>query len=72
MDGARLKVYDGERRCGDEDRAMPSGTPAWITAELIKATRRVWEPRYGRRLSCEEAITIVQNAGRLFDVLSRE
>lgn len=72
MSHGQSHLEPGERRCGDEDRAMPSGTPAWITAELIKATRKVWEPRYGRRLSCEEAITIVQNAGRLFDVLSRE
>lgn len=51
---------------------LPAGTPAWITPELIEATRKVWEPRYGRRLSCDEAITIVRTAGRLFELLSRE
>jgi hypothetical protein len=60
-----------ERR-GDAPFAVPSDTPAWITPELIQATQKVWEPRYGRPLSREEAITIVQNAGRLFEFLSRE
>lgn len=52
--------------------ALPAGTPTWITPELIEATQKVWEPHYGRPLSPEEAITIVQNAGRLFELLSRE
>jgi hypothetical protein len=51
---------------------LPAGTPAWITPELIEATRKVWEPRYGRRLSSDEAITIIRTAGRLFELLSRE
>ena len=59
-------------RRGDAPIAVPPDTPAWITPALIEATQKVWEPRYGRPLSPEEAITIVQNAGRLFEFLSRE
>ncbi len=52
--------------------SLPAGTPEWITPELVHLTRKVWEPRYGRPLSVEEAITIVLTAGRLFDFLKRE
>jgi len=67
----RVQVEAAERREGAPG-ALPAGTPSWITPELIEATQKVWEPRYGRPLSPEEAITIVQNAGRLFELLSRE
>ncbi len=67
----RVQVEAAERREG-APCALPPGTPAWITPELVQATQKVWEPRYERPLSPEEAITIVQNAGRLFDLLSRE
>ena len=65
------KLEPADRR-GDAPGAAVPDTPAWITPELIQATQKVWEPRYGRPLSPEEAITIVQNAGRLFEFLSRE
>jgi hypothetical protein len=52
--------------------AVPSGTPAWITAELLAMTIRMWQPYYAERLSPQDAVTIVQNVGRLFGVLSRE
>ncbi|QDV90894.1 hypothetical protein RAS2_19790 [Phycisphaerae bacterium RAS2] len=67
----RVQVEAAERR-ESAPGALPAGTPAWITPELIEATQKVWEPRYGRPLSPAEAITIVQNAGRLFELLSRE
>jgi len=63
----------GEKdRRSDAPGAVPPDTPAWITSELVRLTQKVWEPRYGRPLSPEEAITIVRNAGRLFELLSRE
>jgi hypothetical protein len=52
--------------------ALPPGTPAWITLELIRLTLKVWQKHYDRPLSAEDAVTIVLNAGQLFDVLARE
>ncbi|MCC7290463.1 MAG: hypothetical protein IT449_00210 [Phycisphaerales bacterium] len=69
---AQQAQIGAEDRRGDAPVAVPPGTPAWITSELVRATRKVWEPRYGRPLSPEEAITIVLSAGRLFELLSRE
>lgn len=67
----QANLEPADRRDDAPVAALPD-TPAWITPELIQATQKVWEPRYGRPLSREEAITIVRNAGRLFEFLSRE
>jgi hypothetical protein len=56
----------GETRPG----IIPSGTPEWITAELIEATIRVWQLYYDALLTPEEAVTMTLNAGRLYEVLS--
>lgn len=71
MRAEEAKLEPADRRDEAPVAALPD-TPAWITLELIQATQKVWEPRYGRPLSPEEAITIVRNAGRLFEFLSRE
>jgi len=49
---------------------VPAGTPDWITAELIEATIRVWQPYYAELLSPEEAVTMIQSVGRLYQALS--
>jgi hypothetical protein len=54
------------------DAAVPPGTPEWITPELIRRTLQVWQPYYAQRLTPEDAVTIIRNAGELFAVLSRE
>ena len=51
--------------------SIPPGTPAWVSAELIEHTLRVWQPRYPTPLTPDEAVYIILNAGRLFEVLSR-
>ena len=51
-------------------RAVPAGLPAWITADLIAETLRVWQPYYAQPLTPEEAIGILLNVGNLFGVLS--
>jgi len=56
-DGARLSI-------------VPAGTPDWITAELIAATIRVWQPYYAATLTPEEAVTMILVVGRLFEALS--
>ncbi len=56
----------------DGDIVVPDGTPAWITPELIRLTLKIWQPYYSERLTPEEAVTMVQSAGRLLGLLSRE
>jgi hypothetical protein len=47
----------------------PSDTPRWITAELLAETIRVWQPRYGKSLSTDEAKQIILAVSRLGEVL---
>ena len=49
---------------------VPAGTPDWITAELIEQTIRVWQPYYEAVISPEEAVTMIQSVGRLYQALS--
>jgi hypothetical protein len=49
---------------------VPAGTPHWITAELIEATIRVWQPYYATILTPEEAVTMIQSVGQLYQALS--
>lgn len=49
---------------------VPAGTPDWITAELIAKTISVWQPYYADVLSPEEAVTMIQSVGRLYQALS--
>ncbi len=49
---------------------LPAGTPDWITAELIEQTIRVWQPYYEAVISPEEAVTMIQSVGRLYQALS--
>lgn len=51
--------------------ALPSGTPAWITPELVELTQKVWQPYYDTPLTLEDAITILRNASGLLDTLTR-
>lgn len=68
----RQEQPDTAREPDGDGRAMPAGTPAWITPELVRLTQRVWNPRYQRAISHDEAITILLSVGRLFDFLARE
>src|SRR5262245_40891652 len=49
---------------------VPAGAPDWITAELIEQTIRVWQPYYQAVVTPEEAVTMIQTVGRLFQALS--
>ena len=49
---------------------VPAGLPDWITAELIEETIRVWQPYYASILTPEEAVTMIQNVGRLYQAIS--
>ena len=49
---------------------VPVGAPDWITAELVEETIRVWQPYYEAVISPEEAVTMIQSVGRLYQALS--
>lgn len=54
----------------ESDPALPPGTPAWITPELVQLTLTTWQPFYEARLSVADAVRILVGTGRLFGVLS--
>ena len=54
----------------DAKTIVPAGTPDWITAELIEQTIHVWQPYYQTVLTPEEAVTMIQSVGRLYQALS--
>jgi hypothetical protein len=55
---------------GARPSIVPAGTPDWITAELIEKTISVWQPYYRAVLTPEEAVTMIQTVGRLYQALS--
>lgn len=54
----------------DAKSIVPAGSPDWITAELIEKTIQVWQPYYKATLTPEEAVTMIQTVGRLYQALS--
>jgi hypothetical protein len=54
----------------DAKSIVPAGAPDWITAELIEATIRTWQPYYQDVLTPEEAVIMIVDVGRLFEALS--
>lgn len=54
----------------EQREGVPPGLPNWITRELIDATIRVWQPYYETILTPEEAATMIQSVGRLYQALS--
>jgi hypothetical protein len=54
----------------DTDGRLPLSL-AWITPELLDETRRVWSPTYGRVISDQECVTILNNVKRLAHVLMK-
>jgi hypothetical protein len=43
----------------------------WMSDELMADTRRVWSVAYGRVISTDEAVEILNNVKRLADVMLR-
>ena len=50
---------------------VPAGAPNWVTETLIDKTLEIWQPYYSYRLTREDALVIIKNVGRLFEVMSR-
>ncbi len=49
--------------------AVPPGTPAWITGDLIETTIRVWQPFYNEPVTIEVAVEMLIRVGQLFGTL---
>jgi hypothetical protein len=45
--------------------------PQWITDDLIRRTLEVWNPRYGFKLTRDDAIAMILAVSRLYGVLKR-
>jgi hypothetical protein len=50
---------------------VPAGAPAWVTDALIAKTLKVWQPRYDRPLTREDALELILNAVNFADALRR-
>lgn len=47
---------------------VPPGAPAWVKGDRIAETIRVWQPRYWKLLSPQDALEILVNTRNLLDV----
>lgn len=50
---------------------VPEGAPDWITPALIRETLATWQPFYRDSMPVDDAVKILTNVGRLFEVFSR-
>ena len=58
-----------ERSAAVPKASLPSGAPAWVTAELLADTIVVWQPYYSESLTDQTALDLVLGVGRLFAAL---
>ena len=49
---------------------VPSGAPAWVTADLMANTIEVWQPYYSEPLTADDALEMLLGVGRLLRVLA--
>lgn len=54
------------------ERRLLRRAPAWITEELIADTISTWQPYYDEPLTEQDAIEVLVNVGRLFDLLEAD
>lgn len=62
---------DAESHASRSVERIPAGAPNWVTETLIDQTLEIWQPYYSYRLTREDALVIIKNVGRLFEVMSR-
>lgn len=65
-DGAKVHLREDVHRWF---AVVPPGAPAWVKADRIAETIRVWQPRYRELLTPDDALEIMVNARNLLDVL---
>lgn len=51
--------------------ALPAGAPAWVTADLIARTIRVWQRYYPTPLTVDDALAMILNVAGLIEVFSQ-
>lgn len=56
---------------GQEEESVPERplSLSWISDEMINDTQRLWSKRYGRELSTDESVEILQNIKRFAEML---
>ena len=62
-------VQEMEDRNGSDERRERPLSMAWITADLLAKTQRVWSKAYRRSVDENEAIEILMNVKQLAEVL---
>lgn len=51
---------------------VPSGAPSWVTPELIAHTIRVWQRFSEQPMTPDDALEIINGAGRLIESFTGE
>ena len=51
---------------------IPPGSPDWVTSELIERTINLFQPKYDRELTADDALQMMMNVGHLFDMVEEE
>lgn len=70
----QLTGFPPESRQDGPDAGLAGPRPLggeWMSDELIADTRRVWSAAYGRVISTDEAVEILNNVRRLADLMLR-
>lgn len=61
------KSTEGEGR----SFSVPAGAPGWVTAELMRHTWQLWQPRYSEPLKDLDLLEMILGGGRMLDLLSQ-
>ncbi len=58
----------GKKRI-DVGRYVPAGAPEWVNETLIRHTLDTYQPYYEHQLTCEDALDIIMNISRYWEVV---
>ncbi len=59
----------GDEHHGGLPPLLPTGTPPWITPDLVSQTMAVWSRYSPRPLGVEDAVEMLVQVGELYEVL---
>ena len=68
LEGRNLHARENSQSSGNTSQDMASGTH--MDEALIKKTRSVWEPLYGREITDAEAMGIIEKFSDVLEVLA--